>query len=153
MRKGFVTGILLLVLALWAAQEKTPPPADEKGEALVQKLCVGCHDADTVTASRRTEIGWKETIDDMVSRGAEGSPDELAEIARYLTRHFGKLNINTASVRQMQDFLGLTEKESQTIRDWRDQNGKLQTFDQLLAVPGLDAARLKEKRGLIAFSQ
>jgi len=153
MRKSFVTGILLPLLTLAGSQDKPGSPPDEKGKALVQKICTSCHEMDTVTAIRRTGLGWRENVEEMADRGAEGSEQELAEVVDYLTKYFGKLNVNTASARQLQDFLGFTEAEAKAVTSWRDRNGNLKNFEELQSVPHIDPAKLQEKRNLIAFSQ
>src|SRR5690606_40020829 len=59
---------------------------DEPGRALVQQLCSGCHAPTVVTRFRLPEQGWRETVQDMVSRGMGGTPEERAEVLRYLTK-------------------------------------------------------------------
>jgi competence ComEA-like helix-hairpin-helix protein len=118
----------------------------------VQKICTGCHDIGTVTGSRRTKIGWQQNVEDMVGRGAEGSEADLQAVVEYLTAHFGKLNVNKASEKEMQSFLGLSESEAQAIVSYREQNGSIKDFEQLTKVPGLSAEKLQTKRSLIAFS-
>jgi len=149
--KSVVTGIFPIILVLAAAQEKTAQ-SDEKAQTLVQKICVSCHEMDTVTATRRTKIGWQQSVEDMASRGAEGSDQEMAEVVAYLTKYFGKININTATAVQLQEFLGLTEKDAQTIAAYRDRHGLFKDFEQLKTVPDVDAGKLQEKRSMIAFS-
>jgi competence protein ComEA len=147
--KSFVTGIFPIVLTLPAHQDKA---SSDKGKVLTERICVSCHDLETVTATRRTEIGWASNVDQMASRGADGTPDEFAEVVRYLSKNFGKLNVNTATARQLQEFLSLTEQDAQAIRTWRERNGEFKDLEQLKAVPKIDAAKLQEKRELIAFS-
>jgi competence protein ComEA len=138
--------------ALAGGQEKAGDPSEAKGKATLEKVCVGCHELDVVTATRRTKIGWQQNVEDMISRGAEGSDQEMAEVVAYLTKFYGKVNVNTASQQQLQEVLGLTEKEAQAIVAYRDQNGKIKDFEQLKSVPGLSAEKLQEKRSLIAFT-
>ena len=124
-----------------------------KGKETVQRLCSECHEITEVTATRYTQPGWRRTVDDMISRGAEGSADEMAEVVAYLARFFGKINVNTASQAQLQDVLALPEKESQAIIAYREHNGNIKNLDQLKSVPGVNAQKLQEKSALIAFSQ
>jgi competence protein ComEA len=152
LRKGFVIGIFLTALGLTAGQEKAGGLPEAKGKATLEKVCVGCHELDVVTASRRTKMGWQQNVDDMVSRGAEGSDQEMAEVVEYLTKYYGKMNINTATAQQLQEFLELSEKEAQAIIAYRDHNGNIKDFEQLKTVPGLSAEKLQEKRSLIAFT-
>ena len=150
--KGIAAGLLLMASALARGQEKAGDASDTKGKATLEKVCVGCHELGVVTATRRTKIGWQQNVEDMISRGAEGSDQEMAEVVEYLTKVCGKLNVNTASPQQLQQVLGLTEKEAQAIVAYRDQNGKIKDFGQLKSVPGVSAEKLQEKRSLIAFT-
>ena len=152
MMKRFVAGIFLLVLVLPAHQDKASQASGDKGKALTGRICVSCHDMETVTATRRTEIGWQNNVNEMAGRGADGTRDELAEVVRYLTKNFGKLNVNTATAQQLQEFLGLTEQDAQAIQAWRERNGDFKDLEQFKAVPKIDAVKLQEKRELIAFS-
>jgi competence ComEA-like helix-hairpin-helix protein len=149
--RSFVTGVFLITPAVAGRQEKAAQP-EKKGQASVEKICAGCHEVDTVTAERRTQIGWQQSVADMVSRGAEGTDQEMAQVVAYLTKNYGKINVNTATAEQLQEFLGLTGKEAQGITAYRDRNGTFKDFDQLKAVPDVDARKLQEKRALIAFS-
>jgi competence protein ComEA len=88
----------------------------------------------------------------MIARGAEGSESDMSAVVAYLTKYFGKLNVNTASQQQLQEMLGLAEKEAQAIIAYRDKNGKIKDFEQLKSVPGVSVEKLQEKRSLIAFS-
>ena len=133
-----------------AAQAELP---DGPGRDAVKKVCGNCHEIDTVIGSRRTKMGWQQITDDMISRGAEGSDEEMAAVVAYLAQWFGKINVNTAPAADLQKALGLAEKEARAITSYREQNGKIKNFDELEKVPGIDPERLRQKRGLIAFSQ
>jgi competence ComEA-like helix-hairpin-helix protein len=139
-------GVLLLIAGLAAGQELP----EGKGKEAVKKVCSGCHGLSTVVGSRRTKIGWERNVDDMVSRGAEGSDEELSVVVEYLTAHFGKINVNTASVPDLT--LDLVEKEAQAIVAYRQQNWKIRDFEELTKVPGVSAEKLQGIRSRIAFS-
>jgi PQQ-dependent dehydrogenase (methanol/ethanol family) len=62
---------------------------DEPGRTLVQQLCSGCHSPTVVTRFRLPEQGWRETMADMVNRGMPGTPEQHAEVLRYLTKYRG----------------------------------------------------------------
>lgn len=137
-------GLALLATAAWA---------QEDGKAATQRICTGCHGMDTVTATRYTKIGWQQVVDDMASRGAEASDQDIAEIVAYLTKTFGKINVNTASSAQLQGFLALGEKDAAAIVAYREAKGPIKNLDQLKAVPGVNAAKLQQQKDLIAFAQ
>jgi competence protein ComEA len=135
-----------------SSQEKQGPLPEAPGRDVVQKICAACHEIETVIASRRTKIGWQQTVEDMIARGAEGSDEEMAAVADYLATYFGKVNVNTAPAEELEKSLGLAAKEAQAITAYRERNGKIKDFEELKKVPGVSAEKLQPKRGLIAFS-
>jgi hypothetical protein len=34
-------------------------------------------------------MGWQQTVEDMIARGAEGSDDDIEAVVDYLTTYFG----------------------------------------------------------------
>jgi competence protein ComEA len=133
-------------------QEKQPQLPDSPGREVLRKICADCHEIESVIASRRTRIGWQQTTEDMMARGAEGSDEEMAAVIEYLATYFGKVNLNTASAAELQKSLGLSAKEAQAIAAYREQNSTIKNFEELKKIPGVSAEKLQAKRGLIAFS-
>jgi DNA uptake protein ComE-like DNA-binding protein len=133
-----------------AAQTELP---ESPGRDSAKKICGNCHEIETVVSSRRTKIGWQQITDDMITRGAEGTDEEMASVVAYLTAQFGKINVNTAPVAELEKVLRLSEKEARAIAAYRDQHGSIKSFDELEKVPDVDTDKLKTKRSLIAFSQ
>jgi competence protein ComEA len=155
--QGFVTGICAMsavfgLRLLSGGQGESEQAQEARSKAVVQKVCVSCHEMDVVIATRHTRIGWQQIVDDMISRGAEGSDMEMAETIAYLTKYFGKVNVNTASAKQLAEFLDLSGKEAEIVTQYREQHGNFKDFEQLKSVPGVNAEKLQEKRSLIAFS-
>jgi competence ComEA-like helix-hairpin-helix protein len=87
----------------------------------------------------------------MVERGAELSEPETADVVAYLAKNFGKTNVNQAAPAQLEEALGLTEKEAQAIVSYREQNGDIKTLDQLKGVPGVSPDKIQAKAAAIAF--
>src|SRR6266567_616194 len=63
------------------------PDGDEK--AVVLGACTQCHSLGPIVLQRKSASQWGKTVSDMVSRGAQLSPDEIAPISNYLARGFG----------------------------------------------------------------
>jgi cytochrome c5 len=74
-------------LALGTAQAQDLP--DGKGKDLLQQICTDCHGLDVITSQRATKDGWASIVDSMVSRGANGTKDQLDAIIDYLAKNFG----------------------------------------------------------------
>lgn len=150
-RRGVPAAVFLLALVP-AGHGQTALP-DGPGKDVVQKVCTSCHDIDVAIARRRTKDGWQRSVDDMVSRGADGTDAEMAAVVAYLTGAFGKANVNADSVQELQKIAGFSQKEAEAIVSYRDKSGKIKDLDQLKTVPGIDADKLQEKNDKIAFDR
>ena len=122
-----------------------------KGKAALLRACVQCHEIDVVTRTRYTEASWRRMVGIMVERGAELSEPETADVTAYLSKYFGKTNVNKAAAAQLEEELGLTEKEAQAIVSYREQNGDIKSLDQLKSVPGVSPDKIQAKAEAIAF--
>ena len=139
------TGLLLPVFPQANGQLPSGP-----GKETVQKLCVGCHQVDVVIARRHTQADWEGVIGDMIARGSKGTEEELSVVADYLSKYFGRVNVNTATAQELETGLKIPEREAKAIVSWREQHGKFTKFEEVRKVPGLDA-KFIEKRGWITF--
>ena len=73
--------------ALFAVAQDLP---DGEGKKELTKLCSGCHDLTFTISTRDTEEGWTAVVNDMRSKGADGSEEDFAKIIAYLTKNMGK---------------------------------------------------------------
>lgn len=90
---SFVVSVLLS--GLMALAQTPSPPADEHanfppGPArdLTIRVCSQCHTPDIVAEQQNDLDGWKTVVDDMASKGAQGSDEELDQIVHYLATAF-----------------------------------------------------------------
>ncbi len=125
---------------------------DDKGQDVVLRMCANCHDVERVTEVRNTKRDWANVVDDMVSRGAEGSEADANTVIGYLTRNFGKpVNVNTATAKQIEDGLSFTAAQAEALVRYRTGNAPFKSYDDVLKVPGLDRATLEEEKKNIVF--
>jgi competence protein ComEA len=127
-----------------------------KGKDLVENTCGSCHGLDVVVAQHATKDGWASIVDYMVSRGASGTPAEIATIVDYLAKNLPpaatKTNVNKATSMDLQTQLELTAKDADAIVKYRNDHGDFKDWDGLVKVPGIDTAKLAAKKDSIAFS-
>ena len=76
-----------LTVASGHARQQLP---DGPGKELMAKLCAGCHDLMFTVSTRETEEGWTRIVNDMRSKGADGTEEEFAKVIAYLTANMGK---------------------------------------------------------------
>lgn len=148
-------GAISLVLLTSQGSGQTQFP-DGPGKDAVLRICGQCHPADILLGVGKSRDGWAATVDDMVAKGASGSDEELQEIVAYLSKNFGKstagkININTATLKDLRERLDLSSKEAQAILDYREDHGSFKSWADLKKVPNLDIPKLETKKDKIAF--
>ena len=83
--------IYIALMGLGYAQVPTAQPElpEGRGKAEFKRICGDCHDVAIVTKLRLNADRWTGLVDDMVSRGAQGTQDEFDRISKYLAKNFG----------------------------------------------------------------
>src|SRR6201985_3937281 len=84
----FILGLILLLSSAVSGQAQSLP--DGQGKAEFQRICGNCHSVSIATAQRMTQAQWTGVVNDMVSRGAQGSQQDLDNVVSYLSTHFGQ---------------------------------------------------------------
>jgi competence protein ComEA len=145
--------LLLLVVAGAAAAQTLP---EGLGKAEAEKLCKQCHEIARAISPRLDRGGWEKSMTKMTAFGMKATDQEYALVLDYLVKHFPaedvpRVNVNTATAIQMESGLSLKRSQAAAVLAWRKENGNFKSFDDLLKVPGLDAAKLEEKRDRIAY--
>ena len=75
-----------------APARRRPPASSDHGDpraATARRLCGVCHPFETVVAIRRTKSQWEATVENMIGRGARGTPAEFATVIDFLRRPTG----------------------------------------------------------------
>lgn len=132
-------------------ENKSVGPPEVNGKAVLLRACVQCHEVEVATRTRYTEAGWRRMVDTMVGRGAVLSEPEIADLIAYLTKSYGKTNVNKAAAAQIEERLGLTEEEVRAIVSYRAHHGDIKTLEQLKSVPGVRSEKIEAKAAEIAF--
>ena len=145
----------LLMLALAAAPLAANLP-DGPGRFETEQLCQGCHDVAQSVSLRQDRNGWAATLTKMVGLGVKASDQELHILVDYLATPFpaGEIppvNVNTARAIQLESRLSLKRSEAAAILRYRKDHGAFQSLADLLAVPGIDVAKIEAKRDRLVF--
>jgi len=160
----FFTSILYLAVVL--ASDETPLPPGE-GQAIVQQKCAGCHALKVITGKKASRQQWSTIVDQMITRGADVSDDDIDTLLDYLAKNFGPatgpagaekghdrtgpVNVNTASVSELAAALDLTAAESTSIVSYRERNGNFKEWRDLTKVPGVDAKKIESNKDRLVF--
>lgn len=146
----YTLAVLLAVAQRSMAQNEDLPEGN--GKETFVRMCSNCHAAKRVTKTRFPKKFWESTVDDMVSRGAEGTEEDAMIVISYLSRNFGKpLDINQATAKAIQAGLSFSAADAERIVRYRLDNGAFKTFDDLLKVQGVNAKLLDEQKNNILY--
>jgi hypothetical protein len=89
-------GAVVSASAQSPATAQTPAPAPSTasslppgpGSVILKRMCTTCHSVDMITAKRATPDDWAATVQLMVSRGADGSDEDIDILTKYLSTNF-----------------------------------------------------------------
>ena len=146
----------LTLCCAWGAgddEEAKNLPAGVGKDAVV-KVCLTCHGAGNFRQLRLNQDGWSDKVADMVDKGAQASDSETAAVISYLAQYFGldsKINVNTAPFQEIKAVLRLTAKETQSVVDYRQQNGPFKAVVELEKIPGVPAEKVEAQKEKIVF--
>jgi mono/diheme cytochrome c family protein len=90
-------GFFLVIPAPAQSQLESMPEGE--GRSLVSGVCAACHTLDRVLTLSNSRGDWEKMVQDMVSRGAQISSEEVGAIVNYLAEHYGE-NSRPASLSQ-----------------------------------------------------
>jgi competence protein ComEA len=143
---------LFSLAAVGSAQSLPEGP----GKAVTERMCKPCHGLENVVREKRTKDRWAEIVDDMVSRGAQGTDAEIDQVIDYLVANFGAnaarmVNVNKAEASELSTTLGLSAADSDAIVHYRAEKGAFKSIQDLMKVPGIDVKKIESVQNRIAF--
>ena len=137
------------------SQEHAEFPAGE-GRDTVLRVCSKCHSPNVILANGQDQVGWENTIANMIDHGAEGSDEEFGDIAGYLTVHFPpspirKIFVNMATAEQIAAMLEISLDDAKVILAYRNQIKGFRCLEDMKKVPNVDAAKIDAKKDRLVF--
>jgi competence protein ComEA len=145
--KRLILTVPFLFSSLLTAQDLP----EGKGKDVVEQVCGACHGVDLVSSRRATKEGWGYIVDDMVSRGASATNEQIQAINDYLAKNLGQVNVNKAPAAEIASVLQITSDQADAIVKYRTDNGVFKTVDDLKKVPGLASANLDTKKDRLVY--
>jgi competence ComEA-like helix-hairpin-helix protein len=127
-----------------SAQTKLP---DSPRKAVFERMCTSCHGIESIVRARNSRERWGEVVDDMVSRGAQGTDDEIESVIDYLAANFSKtaaqkVNVNKAAAPDLASGLSISAKGAEAIVGFRTDHGPFKELEDLKKVPGIDTKKV-----------
>jgi competence protein ComEA len=130
--------------------------AEVPGKAEAERICIQCHEYARSIAPRQNRAAWQATMDKMIGLGAKGTPKEFDAILDYLATTYPgedvpKINVNEARAIELESGLSLPRSQAAAIVQYRTKNGDFHSIEDLLKVPGVDAAKIEAKKDRLLF--
>jgi competence protein ComEA len=122
-----------------------------KGKDVLESVCGACHGTDLVASRRATKEGWSYLVDDMVSRGASATNEQIATILDYLAKNLGQVNVNKGKSEEIASVLEISGAQADAVVKYRTDHGDFKTIDDLKKVPELASANLDSKKDRVAY--
>src|SRR5271170_3909775 len=146
---------VFLAVGLGSASAQTTAAMPEGvGKAIVQRACSACHAVTVVTSKHASQKEWDQVVNQMLSRGADLTDDEVDTVIEYLAKNYGPLdqkatpstdasssdtaappptdptpvNVNKANAQELESSLGLEKPEAEALVKYREQNGNFKTW-------------------------
>lgn len=148
-------GALLCAFLASAAAAVTVKHGKEKEattpQAAIHKVCDGCHNTEIVMDTPKDYDAWRDTIQDMINRGAKGAPAEFDLIMQYLYQNMTTVDVNHSDADMLQTVLGAPPEAVAAIMARRQTQPFKDLADLEASIPGLDGPALEAKRRMIFF--
>jgi competence ComEA-like helix-hairpin-helix protein len=149
-----LVGAGLAALSWTAAAQSEPPLPDGPGKDVFESVCSLCHAPTAVVGKQWTRPQWEAKVREMLQEEPEVTTEERAAIVEYLSATFkpgGKIYINHAAAKDLESALEVATSEAEAIVRYRTEKGRFKTVDDLMQVPGLDAAKIDSKKDRLEF--
>jgi DNA uptake protein ComE-like DNA-binding protein len=117
----------------------------------VQTVCGRCHTTAVFLDKPRAWDRWNDVFADMTQRGANGTDEQLERVTTYFLENLTFVNVNTSPADEIAGVLGVGDDVARAIIASR-QRQPLANLAALLAVPGVDPAKLELRKSRILFN-
>src|SRR5690242_15020000 len=144
-------GLALTTTAPVLGARPAPQQSDDGDAAVFKRVCGNCHTPERIVATRRSGDQWQEVMENMITRGAKGSDEDLNIVFGYLMSHYGRVNVNRDAPDALSEVLGLTAADAQKIVDYRKAHGPFADLDAVTSVPGIDSGKIKNLGDAVSF--
>ena len=132
---------------------RTDPAATQAMSPLAAavKVCSGCHTMQIVMDTPKDYDAWHDTVQDMINRGAQGTPEEFDLVMDYLFQNMTTIDVNHADLESLMTVLHASQPVAEKIMARRSSRPFKDLADLESSIPGLDKAVLDGKKRMIFF--
>src|SRR5580692_12236943 len=111
MKRPILAILPLLISSLAPAMYAQDLP-EGKGKDVIENVCGACHGVDLIAGRRATKEGWGYIVDDMVSRGASATNEQIKTFNEYLAKNLGQVNVNKGASAELASVLEISSGQA-----------------------------------------
>ena len=145
-RISAVCALLAVLTGMPAAAQNATTP-----QAATVKVCSACHTMQIVTDTPRDIDAWHDTVQSMLDRGAQATPEELQLVMQFLFENVTTVDVNHADSETLMTVLHAPPSAVDAIVARRQSRPFKDLAELETAIPGLDRALLESRKRMIFF--
>jgi hypothetical protein len=142
-----LAGAILIAAAVGQAQAQQAATP----QAAAVKVCSGCHTMQIVMDTPKDYDAWHDTVQKMIDRGAQGTPEEFDLVMDFLFQNMTTIDVNHADAEALMTVLHAPQAAADAIMARRASRKFKDLPDLENSVPGLDRKVLEAKKRMIFF--
>ena len=155
---SFVLASVATVRASWfdgsvQSSSRTAAFPDQPGRDVVVRICMDCHTSSDIINRRESRFRWSVIVDSMIGEGAKINDKDFETAVTYLSVVFGKrVKINDAPAAVVAETFDFTAEWADKIVKHRTERGPFKSWQEIAAIPGIDATRVEEQKANLDFT-
>jgi competence protein ComEA len=155
-RVGLLTLVATFIAVNYSSASQTRPMPDGPGKVETVKMCSTCHELDKSLSLKQDRAGWQRTVDKMIAFGLKTTDADIITVVDYLTRSYPaddvpRLKVNSAEAIEFESTLSIKRSQAKAIIAYREKNGPFKSIADLKKVPGIEAAKIDDKKDRFIF--
>ena len=135
------------------SSSRTAAFPDQPGRDVVVRICMDCHASSDITNRRESRFRWSVIVDSMIGEGAKINDKDFETAVTYLSVALGKrVKINDAPAKVVAETFDIPPEDADKIVKVRTERGPFKSWQEIAAIPGIDAKRVEEQRANLDFT-
>jgi hypothetical protein len=123
------------------------------GRDVAVRICLDCHPTSDIANRRESRFKWAVIVEEMIGEGAKINDKDFETLTVYLSVAFGrKVKINEAPAKVIAETFDIAGDVAERVVARRAERGPFKTWQEIAAIPGIDAKRVEEQQVNLDFT-
>lgn len=126
---------------------------DLPGRDVAVRNCLECHPSSDITNRRESRFRWAVIVEEMIGEGARINDRDFDTLTAYLSVAFGRrVKINEVPAKVIAETFDFDAEDADRIVKRRTERGPFKSWQEIAAIPGIDAKRVEEQQTNLDFT-